>query len=104
MNFWPPPSPRGATKKFGIKCAFLLTQTVDCLKGCNDRVKYLTEVVKPYCHGSMIHEVLFQAGIILFPVELLGEMGDPPLCHFYQGFPSIQNEIFPPVLCLSSNQ
>ncbi len=30
------------------------------------------------CHGSMIHEVLFLAGIILFPVELLGEMGDPP--------------------------
>ena len=27
VNFWPP-SPRGATKKFGIKCAFLLTQTV----------------------------------------------------------------------------
>ncbi len=63
-------------------------------------------------HGSMNHEVLFQAGTILFPVELLVEMGDPPcvistnggspLCHFYQGFPSIQNEIFPPVLCLSS--
>ena len=30
------------------------------------------------CHGSMSHEVLFQAGIILFPVELLVEMGDPP--------------------------
>ncbi len=27
VNFWPP-SPRGATKKIGIKCAFLLTQTV----------------------------------------------------------------------------
>ncbi len=27
MNFWPP-FPVGATKKFGIKCAFLLTQTV----------------------------------------------------------------------------
>ncbi len=26
VNFWPPSS-RGATKKFGIKCAFLLTQT-----------------------------------------------------------------------------
>ncbi len=27
MNFWSP-SPRGATKKIGFKCAFLLTQTV----------------------------------------------------------------------------
>ena len=27
VNFWPP-SPRGVTKKIGIKCAFLLTQTV----------------------------------------------------------------------------
>ena len=27
MNFWSP-SPRAATKKFAIKCAFLLTQTV----------------------------------------------------------------------------
>ncbi len=27
VNFWPP-SPRRATKKFEIKCAFLLTQTV----------------------------------------------------------------------------
>ncbi len=27
VSFWPP-SPRGATKKFEIKCAFLLTQTV----------------------------------------------------------------------------
>ncbi len=27
VNFWPPSS-RGATKKIGIKCAFLLTQTV----------------------------------------------------------------------------
>ncbi len=30
-NFWSP-SPRGATKKFGIKCAFLLAQTV-CVEG-----------------------------------------------------------------------
>ncbi len=27
VNFWSP-TPRGATKKFGIKCVFLLTQTV----------------------------------------------------------------------------
>ncbi len=27
-----------------------------------------------YCHGSMSHEVLFQAGTILFPVELLVEI------------------------------
>ncbi len=34
------------------------------------------------CHGSMIHEVLFQAGIILFPVESLGEMGASPCIIF----------------------
>ena len=31
VNFWPP-SPRGATKKIRIKCAFLLTQTENTLK------------------------------------------------------------------------
>ena len=29
------------------------------------------------CHGSMSHEVLFQAGTILFPVEFWAEMGYP---------------------------
>ncbi len=50
----------------------------------------------------MNHEVLFQAGIILFPVELLGEMGDP-LSVISTRDSLILRMRFQPVLFLSSN-
>ncbi len=48
LRFWPP-SPRGATKKFEIKCAFLLTQTV---AGCLCRKCGLRVIQRSKVQGS----------------------------------------------------
>ncbi len=42
---------------------------------------------KSHCHGSMIHEVLFQAGNHSVSCGILGKNGGFPLHHFSGGFP-----------------
>ncbi len=46
-----------------------------------------------YCHGSMIHEVLFQAGNHSISCGISGRNQGFPLHHFSQGFPHFENEV-----------
>ena len=46
-------------------------------RDCISDWKRIQEYRENICHGSMSHEVLFQAGTILFPVEFWAEMGYP---------------------------
>ncbi len=45
------------------------------------------------CHGSMIHEVLFQAGNHSISCGISGRNQGSPLHNFYQGFPHFENEV-----------
>ena len=45
------------------------------------------------CHGSMINEVLFQAGNHSFSCGISGRNQGSPLHHFSQGFPHFENEV-----------
>ncbi len=45
------------------------------------------------CHGSMIHEVLFQAGKHSVSCGISGRNQGSPGHHFSQGFPHFENEV-----------
>ena len=51
VNFWSR-SPRGATKKIAIKCAFLLTQTVS--DDLRDNLDINRQLCQFYAHGNML--------------------------------------------------
>ncbi len=69
VNFWLP-SPRGGTKKFGIKCAFLLTQTVvgrNCISAPNIEFFFPTG-------GKLVYRIVILPQNIFFLTHTSGWM------------------------------